>query len=287
MQAPVRLIRWFNHVAPWTRYKNRLARWAQKSLPRDAGPVVYSGIQGDYHMRLDLANEPERWMYLNNYELMFRRILREVLGPGDVYIDGGANLGFLTLFASRCVGPTGKVFAFEPMPPTAARLEETIALNSLANVELKACAVWDSAITTKMYWFADADSGSVSLGKREDLQVEQEFNVPAVRIEDVVDRPVKAIKLDVEGAELAALRGAENLLKSSRPHILMELNPNTCRTFGYHPIDLVRWVLDNVGNYDIRFVKSRKIRPATLEILEAAIANRPHKLRNVWLQPLG
>ncbi|HDZ20105.1 hypothetical protein LCGC14_0016590 [marine sediment metagenome] len=286
MQAPVRLIRWFNQVAPWTRYKNRLAKWAGRALPRNDGPVVYSGVQGAYRMRLDLANEPERWMYLNNYELMFRRILRRVLGSGDVYVDGGANLGFLTLFASRCVGPTGKVFAFEPMPPTAARLEETICLNSLANVDLKACAVWDSAITTKMYWFADADSGSVSLGKREDLQVEQEFDVPAVRIEDVVDRPIKAIKLDVEGAELAALRGAESLLKTSRPHILMELNPNTCKTFGYHPLDLVSWVLDNVGDYDIRFVKSRKIRPATLETLKAALADRPNKLRNVWLRPL-
>ena len=157
----------------------------------------------------------------------------------------------------------------------------------LTNVEVKPCAVWDSATTTTMYWFLDTDSGAVSLGKREDLKVEKEFQVATVRLDDAVDRPIRAIKLDVEGAEMAALRGAESLLRSSRPHILMELNPNTCKAFGHCPIDLVHWVLDNLDGYEVRIVKSRKIRPVTVPQLEAALSDRPNKLRNVWLRPMS
>lgn len=285
MDLPIRLIRWFNHAVPWIKFKHRLAKWAGRRLPRDRGPQIYAGVQGRLKMRLDLASESERWMYLNNYELIPRRILSKVLRPGDVYVDCGANVGFLSLWAARGVGPTGRVYAFEPMPPTIERLRENIRLNDVENIEVMANGTWDCPKTATIYWFEHTESGFVSLGKRDDLSVEREYSIQTVRLDDAVDPPIRAIKIDVEGAELATLRGGEKLLTASRPHILMELNFVTCESFGYQPLDLVDWVLKRLPDYRVYLLKSRKCLPINWQQLRDLLQDRPRKLRNVWLRP--
>jgi len=285
MKLPIRLIRWFNHAAPWVKPKRRLARWAARRLPADRGVQVYAGVQGRWKMRLDLANESQRWMYLNNYEPIPCRVLGRVLRPGDVCVDCGANVGYLSLWACRCVGPTGRVYAFEPVSPTVERLRENVRLNGVENIDVMANGTWDSPKTATMYSHDSADGGQASLGKRDDLPVGREFIIQTVRLDDVVDPPVRAIKIDVEGAELATLRGAEKLLTASRPHILMELNPLTCEPFGYQPIDLINWVLKRLPDYRTHLLTSRKCVPIGAEQLRDLLRDRPQKLRSVWLGP--
>jgi len=285
LDLPIRLIRWFNHAIPWIKFKHSLAKWAGRRLPTGQGPRVYGGVQGRLKMRLDLASESERWMYLNNYELIPRRILNKVLRAGDIFVDCGANVGFLAMWAARRVGPGGRVYAFEPMPPTVERLRENVSLNDIQNVEIVANGTWDSTGIATIYWFENTESGFVSLGKREGLSVEREYTIETVRLDDLINPPIRAIKIDVEGAELATLRGAEKLLISSRPHILMELNPVTCECFGYQPIDLISWVLQRLGDYRVNLLKSRKCLPIDWQELRSLLHDRPGKLRNVWLSP--
>ena len=66
------------------------------------------------------------------YEPALLLALRRLLRPGSIFLDAGANMGLVSLFAARLVGPNGLVLAFEPSPRDAARLDENIALNRLS-----------------------------------------------------------------------------------------------------------------------------------------------------------
>ena len=69
-------------------------------------------------------------------ETLIQRILTELLRPGMVFYDWGANIGLFSLLAARLVGPTGRVFSFEPDPDTAARLERNVARNGYQNTSV-------------------------------------------------------------------------------------------------------------------------------------------------------
>ncbi|MDW8320126.1 MAG: FkbM family methyltransferase, partial [Armatimonadota bacterium] len=62
------------------------------------------------------------------------KVLRQLLRPGDVYIDVGANIGHLALEAAQCVGEAGQVYAFEAHPTIAQYLRENVQLNRFSNV---------------------------------------------------------------------------------------------------------------------------------------------------------
>ena len=136
------------------------------------------------------------------------------LRPGDTVWDVGANIGWFALLAARRVGPMGHVVAFEPLPANA----ELIAHNALRNglaVEVVEAAVSDRPGTAPF----DAHSSlSGRLASNGALTVAtgtldgwlERFGTPAL------------IKLDIEGAETDALRGARRLLAHERPVIVCE-----------------------------------------------------------------
>src|SRR6266480_7026796 len=78
-----------------------------------------------------------------------RELFRQVLSPGAVVVDAGANIGIYSQFLSRCVGTTGVVHSFEPSPENFERLES--ATRKLGNVRLRQAAVGESSGTSKLY----------------------------------------------------------------------------------------------------------------------------------------
>src|ERR1700722_4730533 len=84
--------------------------------------------------------------------------LADRLLPGMVFYDVGANVGFFSLLGAKMVGPSGKVFSFEPDAQVAARLREHVAKNEFANVTVTEAGVWSS--TTMLNFAAAADSMS-------------------------------------------------------------------------------------------------------------------------------
>ena len=69
-------------------------------------------------------------------ELPVQEAMRRLLGPGDVFYDVGANVGFFALAGARQVGPAGAVYAFEPVAENAAAIRAATELNGLAQVEV-------------------------------------------------------------------------------------------------------------------------------------------------------
>jgi FkbM family methyltransferase len=147
---------------------------------------------------------------IDQYEPGVSECLRNLLKPGMVFCDVGANFGIFTLLGSRAVGPKGRVFAFEPVPSNRRVLERNIALNGVTNVTVIAEAVSDTCGSARIFLSRDAGCHSIST---EPLHYEGEFlDVVVTRLDQVksIER-IDVLKIDVEGVELEVLAGLGDL----------------------------------------------------------------------------
>jgi FkbM family methyltransferase len=153
------------------------------------------------------------------------QLLRRLLRPGDVFVDGGAHVGVFTLLAAALVGETGRVVACEPVPENVRLLRANIALNRYHWVDTHMVALGAEAGRAELFSFG---SGS-ALGSFAPAVPDGSRRLTvAVRTLDELAAPfapnVRLVKLDVEGAELLAVRGASALLES-KADFLLELEP--------------------------------------------------------------
>lgn len=180
-------------------------------------------------------------------------VVRRLVGAGDVVLDVGANYGWYTTLFAGNVGPGGQVVAFEPVPTTFERLLEHLELNGCADrVAAVRSAVGDRRADVDVYTFdrmSHACSSLSSLGY-DDASASSTpmLTLDGYLREHGIDR-VDFLKCDVEGAELMVLQGARALLRSpDAPMVLIELNDETSRAFGYSRADL--WALLEEAGFD-------------------------------------
>jgi FkbM family methyltransferase len=158
------------------------------------------------------------------------RFVRGVLRPGDTAIDAGAHIGFFTMHMAACVGPTGKVYAFEPLDANADLLERSIAENGFADrIVFQRAAVGRKSGTAMLTFPVETlNSGGAYLLRdgTAPLAGNRIRPVPLVALDEArLARPVRLIKMDVEGAEPQVVKGAMRLLEEDRPTVLSELHP--------------------------------------------------------------
>jgi FkbM family methyltransferase len=165
------------------------------------------------------------------------------LAQGRVVYDVGANYGVHTLEAAAVADA---VYAFEPVSDTRTVLERNVRRNDLAHVRILGCALSDAAGLQEMKLYNS--SGNNSLWNR-DLPPDHPLRqlgtetVELATLDGVAGesglRPPGLLKIDVEGAELAVLRGARRTLARFLPFIVMEYSETTSRDAGYRREDLV------------------------------------------------
>ncbi len=165
----------------------------------------------------------ERFFEISDPELV---LLERLLKPQDVFVDAGAYHGWYSLVASRIVGETGLVLAFEPNSESYAILERNIALSSRRNVRTFKVAL---AGTNREVWLYNGPGdGSPSALAYVPGGTGRE-QVQAQRLDDVLatlhTRSVALLKLDVQGAEADLLAGAMGILTHARPAVLFEIDP--------------------------------------------------------------
>jgi FkbM family methyltransferase len=197
-------------------------------LEKDRIVVTRAGPAGQrYRMRLSWQAHTE--CVLGIYEPKLIGALQEHLRLGDTCFDVGGHVGYLTILMARLVGPGGRVVAFEPVPETFEALRENVRLNDLENVRLECTAVGEREGTISLYCDADQElswTPSVSAysvpGNRQ-----KRISVPVLSLDGYLEssalRP-SLVKIDVEGAELAVVRGACRLLIEARPVVLVEIH---------------------------------------------------------------
>ncbi len=188
---------------------------------------------------------------LRRVDPVLLRVAREYLDPGDVAWDVGANVGLLAFAAAGLVGPAGRVLAIEPDTWLAGLLRRSSRANRRAGlcVDVLPAAVSDSvglarfsvARRGRAASFLTETGGSTTSGG-----VREEQLVPTVSLDsllDLVPAP-QFVKIDVEGAEEAVIRGATRLLREARPTLLCEVSGHNrasvtelLHAHGYHLYD--------------------------------------------------
>lgn len=164
---------------------------------------------------------------IGNAEPPLQAALRGAVQPGATVWDIGANIGFYTLLASRLVGPSGSIQAFEPVPENAAAIRHNLALNGLTQVTVSEMAIVDAPGRGTLFVsgysaFSRLASTSVpaDVKGRLDVELESVDHLIAERGYPVPD----VVKIDVEGAELQVLDGMRTTIARHRPVILCEVH---------------------------------------------------------------
>jgi FkbM family methyltransferase len=199
----------------------------------NASTIVIKELAGSGGVRLfvDLSDHVIGLAIVRDaYEAAELAFARASVRPGDTAIDVGAHIGFFTMQLAAAVGASGRVYAFEPFAPNADLLERSVAENRFDDrvVVRRAAVGAASGEATLTYAEETLNSGGAYLLRdgTAPLTGNVRRRVPLVALDDLpIRRPVRLIKMDVEGAEPQALRGAARLLREDRPTILSELHP--------------------------------------------------------------
>jgi FkbM family methyltransferase len=197
---------------------------------------------------LDLEDEDQRqiyWAGLDASDKKIIRLVRRLLPPDGVFLDVGANIGIHTLAAAHHLQlGSGRVLAFEPHPENYRVLVHNLEQNSLANVRAEPAGLSDAEQTLEVR--GAARPGNWSLASAGDLA----FSVRLLRLDDYLQAHLvvrlDVVKLDIEGAEVKALRGARESLTRFRPVLVFEANPHWLARMGTSTEELFEtvWGLD-------------------------------------------
>ena len=183
----------------------------------------------------DLIFEGPR--YLPEYPLIEE--IKQKLPKRFTYVDIGANIGTTVWLFAR---EAGKVYAFEPIPRLGDTIRNSIQVNGVSNVMLIGKAIGDREGNASML---DSDNSNVVLeGDVESLKV----IINTLDSELVNAGMVDFIKIDVEGFEFSVLKGADNIIRTYRPRLLVEFHPSFVKKYGAD------------GNLVIDFIEQRGYR---------------------------
>lgn len=180
------------------------------------GRLLY--LENDRYLSRFLGEHGE---YCESEVELFRQILR----PGDIAIDAGAHIGCHTIPMARMVGPTGQILAFEPQLKIYHLLCGNLALNGIDNVTASCMALGEAqgsiAVPVLDYEHEGSNFGGVKLGEGKHPGI-QTRPVPLLAIDAMNLAALRLIKADVEGMELAVLRGAKETISRCRPFLFVE-----------------------------------------------------------------
>lgn len=213
----------------------RLFRLFRISVPpgstlwEDAPKRVIRGKSHGFLMELQLHDWAERMTYFlgRYYELPQQILLESVLEPGDRMVDVGGNIGMITLIAAKMVGPSGMVQTFEPNPMCLARLRGVLEMNRIDWVTVYPFGLSDRRGDLELT-IVHGHSGVGTFAPtptEHESAVTSRLTLEVRRGDDVLlelPKPIKLIKIDVEGFETKALSGMQRTLARDWPHVVLE-----------------------------------------------------------------
>lgn len=178
-----------------------LNQWQNPVIDRDC-TVVTKGV-GAFSIR---AGTDDLFHVLPDHEPEVEKVIRRSLQPGDVFVDAGSNIGYYAILAAQLVGSHGKVLAIEMMPETARILRSHIALNEARTVDVVEGALSETDGLLLKGSHPEGKLGQASIVRNDG---DHEFTVRTTTLDSVLHdvQHVRLMKMDLEGAELGALRG--------------------------------------------------------------------------------
>jgi FkbM family methyltransferase len=201
-------------------------RWLERGVLHIPQPYT-DGLKLDLRY-LPLSHAQLGSIAFGNLETAVQEAMVRHLGPGGVFYDIGANLGFFSLIGAHLVGvDQGKVYAFEAAPDNARAIRKNTELNRLSNV-----TVIDKAVSSRSGKGRLQIVDDRSWSKLEEYgphpHAERTIDVELVAIDDLLQTgaiaPPTVVKIDVEGAEIAVLEGMRTTIERHHPAVICELH---------------------------------------------------------------
>jgi FkbM family methyltransferase len=208
----------------------------------------------DLKMNVRLNDQIECQVFWWGFQVGDRAALQALkrnLQSDAVVFDIGANIGTFSLALSRWVAPGGAVHAFEPVPSAYSRLQDNVARNGLTNVHLNQLALSDERGTAAIFVPEQTYSGAIynpgmSTMFAADTPGFRKEEIETSTIDDYVAahdvKRIDAMKLDIEGAELRALKGGVAAIERFRPVLVMEVNAKALSRAGTSVDELKEWL---------------------------------------------
>ncbi len=206
-------------------------------------------------------------------------LFRKDVRPGMTVVDMGANIGYYTVIAAGRVGPTGRVFAYEPEEKNFAILEKNIAKNGFSWATAVKLALSDRAGARTLF-LADAHSGLHSFANNRHQLGEAE--VACDTLDSSLKRQgspkVDIIKMDIEGAEILAIDGMRETLAANRNLVLFsEFNPKAIQGLSRSPIELLEKLRDQGLSLSVIDEDKRELVPLPPSDFEKFVKSFPAK----------
>jgi FkbM family methyltransferase len=244
------------------------------------------GIKLDLRMGTDIARLVFLAGEIDPNEFSF---LADVLKPGMCVVDVGANEGLFTLFFRKRVGPGGRVIALEPSERELIHLKRNLRINRFLDVDVVPLAVGDHVGRARLSLAEAGHAGHNALGTPAApwVSVVDQVEVEVSTLDTLSDARnwprIDLIKMDIEGSELRALRGADRLLARDRPVLLLEAEQESLSLRGASFSELLSWLA--ARKYRAMDFSSTDGRPTPLDTREPSSINlvfMPEEKRGPW-----
>ena len=248
----------------------------RKYFARRTEEITIGDFDGDIKITLELNEHMSSQIFwYGSYSRDILIVLDRILKPGMVVVDIGSNIGEITLFAAKRVGRSGKVFAFEANADISTRLKSNVVQNNFPQVIIVQQGVSDHVgeapifISSRHFSDGSRNSGLATLYASEERS--QLLNtIPLTTLDAYLKHEaperIDIVKIDIEGAELPALRGARRVLEQYLPWLIVEVQAETCAAAGYAQGDILSFLagfgykFENIG-------RKGKTQPVTVETL--------------------
>ena len=195
-------------------FLGKLLRSPLKWIPPTA---VVPILQGPLRGKKWIAGSSTHGCWIGSFEYEKQEAFARALAPGDVVYDLGANVGFYSLLSSVLVGNQGQVYSFEPLARNLAYLRKHMEMNRVQNCTVVEAAV--AAVDGHAHFDPSPDPSMAHLSDQ------GQDTVRTVKVDTLVEsgeiRPPNLMKIDIEGAESAALQGAAGTIERHRPTIFL------------------------------------------------------------------
>jgi FkbM family methyltransferase len=245
---------------PWLFARKAAGRIRRRMIspPEEAVEKTINGCVRFEHKPLTFLDDDDyRAMLTESYDINLTNLFRESLRPGDIVIDAGANVGYVSAFAASLVGPSGEVHGFEPLQECFDRLRVLQKLNPEYTLVFTNAALGQTQGSLPISY--DPKGGSRNATLVPGYPNLKTLGVPVIRLDDYISlhisqpERIKMIKIDVEGFEFPVLLGAEKFFANTsfRPQILCELKPYEIAKCGFTLEDLRQYMKRfGYGAYD-------------------------------------
>lgn len=236
---------------------------------------VINDYDGNIKMNLSLKDWIQKQIYfLGYYDKIGIDCLKHHVKNGDVFIDIGANIGSYSLIASKEVGESGKVIAFEPINSIYSKLKKNIELNEAKNIEILPLAVYNEKKQINLFCSNLENEGMSSIIENDQCSGKIE-TVEAIKLDNFINenniQKVDFIKIDIEGAELPALQGMVETITKNLPLVLIEISESVLTNAIYSADDIINFFKNH--NYQLFQIKENGFTQPLTDIVNTAYTN--------------